>query len=208
MSHNARISFAAPSPFDIASCRIPSLNEDKTLIYGITPSSRCVYRGCSAGRRSDNDCIAHVHGGRAILGDLAPSKLRWVPFPKTEHPKHVPDPPRYTLYDFDVQFVCARVDIHVGARDQVPQDVDCSGGIKGITKRFSEPILGLTQSFCEVVIRTKLEYIKYYALIRQGTFRTMMPVVPIWYCLLRMSLTNQSFGYGEKVLPGPSASRN
>jgi hypothetical protein len=153
-------------------------------------------------------CIAHVHGGRAILGDLAPSKLRWVPFPKTEHPKHVSNPPCYTLHDFDVQFVCARVDIHVGARDQVPQDVNRTGRIKGIAKRFTEPILGLTQSFCEVVIRTELEYIKYYALICQGTFRTMMSVVPIWNCLLRMSLTNQSFSHDEKVLPGPSASRN
>lgn len=153
-------------------------------------------------------CNAHVHGGRAILGDPAPSKLRWVAFPKTEHPKHVSNPSRYTLYDFDVQFVCARVDIHVSARDQVPQDVNRTGRIKGIAKRFSEPILGSIQSFCKVVIRTKLGYLKYYALICQGTLRTMMPVVPIWNCLLRMSLTNQSFNYDEKVLPGPSASRN
>lgn len=152
-------------------------------------------------------CIAHVHGGRAIPGDLAPSKLRWVTFPKTKHPKHVSNPSRYTLHDFDVQFVCARVDINVGARDQVPQDVNRTGRIKGITKRFSEPILGLIQSFAKVVIRIKLEYIKYYALICQGTFRTMMPVVPVWNCFLRLSLTNQSFNYSEKVLPGPSASR-
>jgi len=152
--------------------------------------------------------IAHVHGGRAILGELAPSKLRWVAFPKTEHPKHVSNPSRCTLHEFNVQFVCARVDIHVGARDEVPQDVNRTGRIKGIAKRFSEPILGLIQSFCKVVIRTKLAYINYYALICQCTFRTVMPVVPIWNCLLRMSLTNQSFSYDEKVLPGPLASRN
>ena len=153
-------------------------------------------------------CIAHVHGGRAILGDLAPSKLRWVSFSKTEHPKHVSDPSRNTLHDFDVQFVCMRVDIHVGARDQVPQDVNRTGSIKGIAKRFSKPILGSIKSFCAVVIRTNLEYINYYALICQGTFRTMMPVVPIWNSLLRLCLTNQSFSYGEKVLSGPLASQN
>lgn len=153
-------------------------------------------------------CIAHVHGGRAILGDLAPSKLRWVPFPKTEHLKHVPNPSRHTLHDLDVHFVCARVDIHVGARDQVPQDVNRTGRIEGIAKRFSEPILGLIQSLCKVVIRTKIRIHKYYALICQGTFRTMIPMVPIWNCLLRMSLTNQSSGYGKKVLPSLSASPN
>ena len=153
-------------------------------------------------------CITHVHGGRAILGDLAPSKLRWVTFPQTEHPKHVSNPSRYTLHGFNVQFVCARVNIHVGARDQVPQDINRTGRIKGIAKRFPEPILGLIQPFCKVAIRTKLVYIKYYALICQGTFRTMIPVVPIWNSLLRMSLANQSFSYDEKVLPGPSASRN
>jgi hypothetical protein len=92
-------------------------------------------------------CIAHVHGGRATLGDLAPSKLRWVSFSKTEHPKHISNPSRYTLHDFDVQFVCARIDIHVSAGDQVPQDVNRTGSIKGIAKRFSEPILGSIQSF-------------------------------------------------------------
>ncbi len=30
----------------------------------------------------------------------------------------------------------------------------------------------------------------------------MVPVVPIWNCLFRMSLTNQSFNYSEKILPG------
>jgi hypothetical protein len=207
LSHNVRISFAAPSPFDIASCRIPSLKEDKTLRYGITPSSRCAYEVAQPAEEAMVTCFAHVHGGRAILGDLAPSKLRWVSFPKTEHPKHVSNPSRYTLHDFDVQFVYARVDINVGARDQVPQDVNRTGSIKGIAKRFSEPILGSIISFCAVVIRTNLEYIKHYALICQGTFRTMVPVVPIWNSLLRLSLTNQCFSYGEKVLPGLSASQ-
>lgn len=88
-------------------------------------------------------CKAHVHGGVAILGELAPSKLRWVTFPKTEHPKHASNPSRYTLHESDVQFVCARANIHVGARDQVPQDVNRTRRIKGIAERFSESILGL-----------------------------------------------------------------
>lgn len=77
LSHNARISFAAPSPFDIASCRMPSLKEDKILKYGITTSSRYAYRGCSVGRRSN--------GWRARLTftEVLPSWESW-PHPSSD----------------------------------------------------------------------------------------------------------------------------
>ena len=98
LSHNARISFVAPSAFEIASCRTPSLKEDKTLKYGITTSSRCAYWSCLVDGRFDCGGVStHVHGSGPILGRLAPSKLRWVPLPKPKHPKHAPDPSRYTL---------------------------------------------------------------------------------------------------------------
>jgi hypothetical protein len=94
-------------------------------------------------------CTTHVEGG-VILGQLAPSKLRWIAFPEPEHLKHVSNPSCHMFYDAGVQFVCMRIDVYIGARDQVPQDVNGTWCIKGIAECFSESILGLTQSFRDV----------------------------------------------------------
>jgi hypothetical protein len=125
----------------------------------------------------------HVQGG-AILGQLAPSKFRRVTFPEPKHPKHISNPSCYTLYDADVQFVCTRFNVHVGARDQVPQDVNRAWCIKRIAESFSESILGLMQTLCDIVISIKLGHIKYYELIGQGTFRAMVLVLSIQNCML------------------------
>jgi hypothetical protein len=77
LSHNARISFVAPSPFEIASCRTPSLKEDKTLKHGITTSSRCAYRSCSGDGRFD------CGGVQLTFTEVVPSWDSW-PHPSSD----------------------------------------------------------------------------------------------------------------------------
>ena len=171
LSDSARMSLRAPSPLAIASFRTPSRKDESVRRYGMSTSSRypgkeereqsssavsrtswdICFPSDLAGRERKWELVNATHVDAPLLGTplLAPPELGRLALPQPEHTELLANPAGDALHKPNLEVAAGCLQIHVRARDEIPQDSDRLRGVERVAERRPEGPLTCMETAAE-----------------------------------------------------------